>query len=222
MSTHFLTLLDELMRRSLRMASEVEDLVQEAGEAVFLTNESLARRVISRDAEVDQEEVAVESEVVRLMALYQPVGIDLRRLCTVLKVNSDLERIADCAVNMAERAYHLEVQSLAERKDELRQMVVVTRRLLSHAIEAYRSENIELAKQVRSGDDQIDELYARIVQQAVAETTASTQNIAAYLDLLSVAKNLERIADHATNIAEDVVFLSTGNIVRHQGDSSAS
>lgn len=218
MSTHFLTLLDELMRRSLRMASQVEDLVQEAGEAVFLPNESLAKRVISRDEEVDAEEVVVESEVVRLMALYQPVGIDLRRLCTVLKVNSDLERIADCAVNMAERAYHLEVQPLAEQKSELRQLVAVTRRLLGNAVEAYRTENTELAKQVQVGDDQIDELYARIVQQVVAETTASTQNIAAYLDLLSVAKNLERIADHATNIAEDVVFLSTGNIVRHQGE----
>ena len=216
MSTHFLTLLDELMRRSLRMASQVEDLVQEAGESVFLPNETLARRVISRDEDVDAEEVAVEQEVVRLMALYQPVGVDLRRLCTVLKVNSDLERIADCAVNMAERAYHLEVQPLAQRKNELRQLIAVTRQLLSKAVEAYRTENSELARQVRTGDAQIDDLYAQIVSLVVAETTASTQNIAAYLDLLSIAKNLERIADHATNIAEDVVFLTTGNIVRHQ------
>lgn len=216
MSTHFLTLLDDLMRRSLRMASQVEDLVEEACESVFLYTDTLARRVISRDEEIDDEEVLVESEVVRLMALYQPVGIDLRRLCTVLKINSDLERVADCAVNIAERAYHLEVQPLAEQKTEMRQLIAVTRRLLGSAVEAYRTENQELARQVRSGDDQIDNLYARIVQLIIAETTASTQNIAAYLDLLSIAKNLERIADHATNIAEDVVYLTTGNIIRHQ------
>ena len=103
MTAHFVNLLDQLRRRSLRMASQVEDIVQEACESVFQSDETLARRVLGRDEEVDREEVAVETEVVRLMALYQPVGIDLRLLCTVLKVNNDLERIADCAVNIADQ-----------------------------------------------------------------------------------------------------------------------
>jgi phosphate transport system protein len=150
------------------------------------------------------------------MALYQPVGGDLRLLCTVMKINNDLERIADCAVNIAERARHLEVQPLAEQSSDLAQMVPVVRRLLRDAIQAYSTEDAEAARRVRTEDDQADALYGQIVRQIVAQAPHSPERIAAQLDLLSIAKNLERIADHATNIAEDVVFLSTGDIVRHQ------
>lgn len=217
MTAHFVNLLDELRRRSLRMASQVEDMVQEACEATFLPNETLARRVIARDEEVDAEEVQVESEVIRLLALYQPVGIDLRLLCTVLKVNSDLERVADCAVNIAERARHMVVQPLAERSAEMKQMGPVVRRILRDAVQAYSMEDAESAKRVLAGDEAIDAVYGQIVRQLVVDAAHSPEQMAAHLDLLSVAKNLERIADHATNIAEDVVFLITGQIIRHQG-----
>lgn len=217
MTVHFVNLLDDLRRRSLRMAAHVEDIVQEACEAVFESDEALARRVCARDAEVDAEEVAVETEVVRLMALYQPVGIDLRLLCTVLKVNNDLERIADCAVNIAERSRHLEVQPLAETSEDLRQMCPVVRRILRDAVQAYSSEDVEIAQRVLTADAQADALYGQIVRRIVALAPQSSGEMAAHLDLMSVAKNLERIADHATNIAEDVVFLSTGQIVRHRG-----
>ena len=220
MSTQFLSLLDQLLRRSLRMASQVEDIVHEACEAVFQPDEKLARRIQARDNEVDQEEVAVEAEVVRLMALYQPVGVDLRLLCTVLKVNNDLERIADCAVNIAERSRHQEVQPLARDNADLKQMCPVVRQILRNAIQAYSAEDAEAARRVVSEDEQVDALYGQIVRSIVAQAPQSAAKMAAYLDLLSVAKNLERIADHAINIAEDVVFLSTGRIVRHQIDGS--
>jgi phosphate transport system protein len=216
MTAHFVNLLDELRRRSLRMASQVEDIVQEACETVFHPNETLARRVLTRDAEVDREEVAVETEVVRLMALYQPVGIDLRLLCTVLKVNNDLERVADCAVNIAERSRHKQIQPLAEQSSDLTQMCPVVRQILRNAIQAYSAEDAEAARRVLAEDEQIDALYGQIVKSIVSQAPQASESMAAYLDLLSVAKNLERIADHATNIAEDVVFLSTGQIVRHQ------
>ena len=217
MTAHFVNLLDELRRRSLRMASQVEDIVQEASEAVFQPNETLARRVLTRDAEVDREEVAVETEVVRLMALYQPVGSDMRLLCTVLKVNNDLERIADCAVNIAERSRHLEVQPLAAQSSELQQMNPVVRQILRNAVQAYSAEDAEAARHVLAEDAHIDALYAQIVRSVVTQAAQAPEEMAAFLDLLSIAKNLERIADHATNIAEDVVFLSTGQIVRHRG-----
>ncbi len=216
MTVHFMNLLDELRRRSLRMAAQVEDIVQEACEVVFSRDEALARRIMTRDCEVDQEEVAVETEVVRLMALYQPVGIDLRLLCTVLKVNNDLERVSDCAVNIAERAKHGEVQPLARQVPDLQQMCPAVRRMLRQAIEAYSAQDAETARQVLVEDATIDALYSQIVRTVVARAPQDSDNMAGYLDLLSVAKNLERIADHATNIAEDVVFLSTGQIVRHQ------
>jgi phosphate transport system protein len=218
MTIHFVNLLDELRRRSLRMASQVEDIVQEACETILRPDEALANRVLKRDNDVDREEVAVESEVVRLMALYQPVGSDLRLLCTVLKVNNDLERVADCAVNIAERARHQEVQPLVERNTDLRRMCPVVRQILRNAIQAYSAEDEAAARRVLGEDEQVDALYGQVVRAIVAEAPQSTAIMAGYLDLLSVAKNLERIADHATNIAEDVVFLSTGQIVRHQGE----
>jgi phosphate transport system protein len=204
-----------LRRRSLRMASQVEDMLEEAGEVMFQADEALARRTITRDEEIDAEEVGVETEVIRLLALYQPVGRDLRLLAAVLKVNSDLERIADCTVNIAERARHAEVQELAGGNEYVRQLLALTRRALRNAVQAYAAEDQAIALQVTQEDDAIDALYGQIVRQLVA-VPESGGKMAAVLDLLSVAKNLERIADHATNIAEDVVFLITGAIVRHR------
>jgi phosphate transport system protein len=216
MTAHFVSLLEELRRRSLRMASQVEDMVQETCESIFDLNEALALRVIRRDQEVDEAEVEVEAEVIRLLALYQPVGIDLRLLCTVLKVNNNLERVADCAVNVAERARHAELQPVARQSNDLKQLCPVVRQALRDAVQAYAHDNTELARSVASQDAAIDALYGQIVRDVVAHPDRSAARMAAHLDLLSVAKNLERIADHATNIAEDVIYLSTGQIVRHK------
>lgn len=216
MTAHFVNLLDDLRRRSLRMASMVEDIVHEACEAIFETDEVMARRIVARDSEVDTEEVAVEAEVIRLMALYQPVGVDLRLLCTVLKVNNDLERIADCAINMGERARHLEVQALANENPLLKQLCPLVRKHLRNSIHAYSMEDANVAHQVRREEEMVDTLYAAIVRRVVEQAAAEPSCMAAHLDILSVAKNLERIADHATNIAEDVIYLTTGSIIRHQ------
>jgi phosphate transport system protein len=216
MTTHFVNLLEELQRRSLRMASLVEDMVQESCEAIFQTTDALARRVIARDAEVDAQEVEVESEVIRLMALYQPVGPDLRLLCTVLKVNNDLERIADCAVNIAERACYVERGAVGTEISDLREMCPVVQMLLRQSVLAYSSGNAEIAREVLVSDDPIDALYGHIIKHIVAHASEPPDALAARLDALSIAKNLERVADHAINIAEDVIYLRTGQIVRHQ------
>ena len=215
MTSHFFNLLNETHRRSMRMAGVVEDMLHEACEVVFEPNEALAQRVVARDREIDREEVEIEAEVIRLMALYQPVGSDLRLLCAILKVNNDLERIADCAVNLAERAKHQELQPIATRMDRLRHMCPLVQRVLHNAIHAYGMQDAKVAKLVLEADPEIDEAYAAIIRQVVQQ--ADRDQLAGYLDVLSVAKNLERIADHATNIAEDVVFLCTGSIIRHMG-----
>lgn len=217
MTAHFLHLLEELRRRAARMASLVEDMVQEACEAVVDVNVDLAKRVIARDADVDAQEVEVESGVIRLLALYQPVGSDLRLLCTILKTNNDLERIADCAVNLAERARYLKDRASVAQRDSLKQMGQLTRRMLRGAIQAFAVEDVEVAMNMPVMDDRVDALYEQIIKDIVAEGARSGDAMAASLDVLSIAKNLERIADHATNIAEDVVFLATGKIVRHAG-----
>jgi len=216
MTAHFVQLLDDLQRRSMRMASLVEDVVQEACEAVFDGNEKLARRVIGRDQEVDVEEVQIEAEVVRLTALYQPVGSDLRLLYTVLKTNNNLERIADCAVNIAERAEYLDRLAVGNQVNTVRQMTGIVQCMLRVAIQAYGDQDADRGYKVQSEDDAVDATYAQIIRSVVVDAAGNPDNMAAYLDILSIAKNLERIADHATNIAEDVVYLSTGEIIRHQ------
>jgi phosphate transport system protein len=215
MTAHFVNLLDDLRRRSLRMASAVEDMLQEASEAAFQRDHTLARRVIGRDEEVDHEEVEVESEAIRLMALYQPMGSDLRLLCTVLKVNNDLERIADCAVNIAERARHIDPAGMVSESSDVKEMVPMVRRMLRGAVQSYASSDADAAQAVLAQDESVDAVYAQIIRRIVSEAPKSPYQMALHLDMLSIAKNLERVADHATNIAEDVIFLSTGRIVRH-------
>ncbi|MBI4716669.1 MAG: phosphate signaling complex protein PhoU [Planctomycetes bacterium] len=216
MTAHFVDLLDELRRRSLRMASLVEDILHEACDSVFSSDDGLARRVVARDNDVDREEVAVETEVIRLLALYQPVGSDLRLLCTALKVNNDLERIADCAVNIAERARHLQIESLPQQAELVRQMGPIVRRMLRAAVQSYGTQDVAGANKVFADEEIVDALYGQLVRSVVAEASRLMQEMASSLDVLSVAKNLERIADHTTNIAEDVIFLCTGEIVRHR------
>jgi phosphate transport system protein len=216
MSAHFVSLLDELRRRSLRMAGAVEDMLEEACEAALRTDHALARRVIARDEEIDAEEVEVESQVIHLMTLFQPMASDMRLLCTVLKVNSDLERIADCAVNIAERARHIDPQSEAEQNPDLKHIVTIVRRALRNAVQAYSAEDAQGAQQVLGEDDAIDAFYGQFIRKLAADAAQSPKQMATHLDVLSIAKNLERIADHATNIAEDVIFLRTGQIIRHR------
>ena len=216
MTAHFVDLLDELQRRFLRMASLVEDILDEACEAVAMSDDVMARRVVARDNDVDAEEVAVEAEVIRLLALYQPVGVDLRLLCTVLKMNNDLERIADCAVNIAERARHLDLETVPEQAELITQMGPIVRRMLRAAMQAYGAQDARLASAVFSEEEVVDALYGQLVRSIVAESTRLPERMVSFLDVISVAKNLERIADHTTNIAEDVVFLCTGEIVRHR------
>jgi len=216
MTAHFVDLLDELRRRSLRMANLVEDMVEEACEAVLVGNEQLARRVVARDNDVDSEEVRVEQDVIKLLALYQPVGADLRLLCTLLKTNNDLERIADCAVNIAERAIHLDPERVQRASPDFKRLAPLVRQILRHAIQAYTTGDAQAARRVLEEDEAIDAMYGQTIRTVIAETPDSPGDMAADLDILSVAKNLERIADHATNIAEDVIFLVTGQIVRHR------
>lgn len=215
MSTQFLHMLDVLKRRSLRMASAVEDVLSEAFEAFARVDHALARRVIERDEDIDREEVEVEAEVIRLITLFQPMGSDIRFLCTVLKVNNDLERIADCAVNIAERVMHLDPALDREADEDIRNICPVIQRMLRRVVQAYATNDVAAAREVRGEDEIVDAFYGDFIRKMANQAADAPDRMPTHLDILSVAKNLERIADHATNIAEDVIFLSTGQIVRH-------
>lgn len=215
MTTHFFDLLDELMRRSLRMARAVEHMLAEACTAVVNADTALANRLIRQDLEIDQEEVAIEAETLRIMTLFQPMGADMRRLCTVLKVNGDLERIADCVVNIAERVEHLSYPDIEPYVADLKQIYPAVRRMLHEVLHAYSLGDKEIAARIRGDDDVVDAFYGQFMRKLVVEASRSPEVIASHLDILSIGKNFERIADHVTNIAEDVIYMTTGQIVRH-------
>jgi phosphate transport system protein len=208
---------DALRRRSLRMGALVEELVREGTDSVFTNNVARAEAVIARDAEVDAEEVQIEAEVVRLLAAHPPAGPDVRLLCAVLKINNDLERIADCAVNIAQRVRQIDGRIPAGADRDLRLMDGLVRQMLRWVLQAYGNQDVDLARRVLRNEETVDALNGKIVQELTADITHRAEDVVADLDLIIVAKNIERIADHATNVAEDVVFTVTGEIIRHSG-----
>lgn len=215
MTAHFVELLDTLMSRSLRMARMVEQMLADVCAAAISTDTEAASRLVEQDEDIDREEVAIEAETLRLMTLFQPMGSDMRKLCTILKVNGDLERIADCVVNIAERVEHLHRDAMEPYAADLKRIYPAVRRMLHDVLHAYSLADHEVALRLRAEDDVIDAFYEQFIRKLVSHAARSPEALASHLDVLSIAKNLERIADHVTNIAEDVIYLATGRIVRH-------
>jgi len=215
MSQHLIDLLDDLRNRVARMCAIVQQVVELSVEAVFETDPRLAQRVIDLDARVDDEEVKVEKSAIDLLALHQPAASDLRLITTTIKVNSDFERIADCAVNIAQRVMPLARDETYVVPTDLRLMANSVIATLRDTIKAFNLLDETIAKQVLRGDDVVDALYHQIVQDMLImmETDGAKANVD--LSNIMIAKNLERIADHCTNIAEDVIYIHTGRIIRH-------
>jgi phosphate transport system protein len=176
--------------------------------------------VVDGDAAVDQTEVDIEEDCLKLLALYQPVAKDLRFIITVLKVNNDLERIGDLAVNIAERALFLCSQPPVQAPFDLAEMRTEALAMLKKSLDALMRQDVALARQVRTSDDKVDDINREIYSKISAAIRANPDHVERLLSHLSVSRHLERIADHATNIAEDVLYLVEGEIVRHGGGRS--
>lgn len=216
MTKHFHRDLERLHQEVLAMAAQVEDLIDQANRVLFEGEADKASAIIASDDAIDRREVLIEEECLKMLALHQPVAIDLRRIATVLKVNRDLERIADLAVKIASRA-----RKLHERPDflappKLKQIFHLAKRMLRDALNAFVEYNTRLAREVRDDDDAVDQLYREVTAETIALMESRSDFVAPGLQLLSVARHLERIADHATSIAEDVIYLVEGEIVRHR------
>jgi phosphate transport system protein len=211
-------LLDDLKTRVARMSALVQQIVERAIDAVLDTDADLARRTILEDERIDDEEVLVEKAAIDLLALHQPAAGDLRLITSVIKVNSDLERIADCAVNVAQRVLPLAQGEAYKPPDDLRLMCTSVAANLRDAVKAFNMGDAELARQVVRNDDIVDALYHQIVQDMLSrmERAGGGYDAGAQLANVMIAKNLERIADHCTNIAEDVIYVQSGRIVRHR------
>ena len=217
MSRHLIDLLDDLKGRLSRMGAMVQQLVEQAVQAVLDADPALARHVIDADDRVDAEEIKVEQAAISLLALHQPAAVDLRLVTTVIKVNSEFERIADCAVNAAQRVLPLAHGGEGyQPPPDLRLMANSVVATLRDTIKAFNLGDVDLARQVMRGDDVVDALYHQIVQDMLTRMQAEGHKAGTDLSNIMIAKNLERIADHCTNIAEDVVYVRSGRIIRHR------
>ncbi|HEY7087614.1 MAG TPA: phosphate signaling complex protein PhoU [Tepidisphaeraceae bacterium] len=215
MSHHFLDLLEDLKARLARMTAMVQQSVEQAVEAVFTLDPMLTQQVIDGDAKIDEEEVKVEKSAIDLLALYQPAATDLRLITTIIKVNGDFERIADCAVNVAQRVQYLRSVDHYEPPTDLRVMANSVVSTLRDTIKAFNLGDEQLARRVLRGDDVVDALYHQIVQDMLTAMESESHKVNRDLSNIMIAKNLERIADHCTNIAEDVIYVHSGRIIRH-------
>ena len=216
MTEHMHRDIDSLKKKVLALSAIVEESVHEAVNAVARKDVSLAQAVIDGDPRIDMTEVGVEEDCLKVLALHQPVAIDLRFIVAVLKINSDLERIGDLAVNIAERAVFLATQDLGEADIDFTPMFEKAQTMLRRSLDAFVSLDTELARDVCASDDEVDEMN-RVAFTAVEEGIRKyPEKTAALIHLLSVSRHLERIADYATNIAEDLIYMIDGEIVRHR------
>jgi phosphate transport system protein len=224
MTRHFERDLETLQRELLSLSGAVEQIVNKANRALSERDAELASEVIEADREIDVREVKIEEECLKILALHQPVAIDLRRIATVLKVNNDLERIADLAVNIAERAMVLAEHPEFPIPAGIDTMVGLATKMVHGALDALVALDVEAARRVCLADEEVDDLNRAIISQLLEMMQAQSDAIPAALHCFSAARQLERIADHATNIAEDVIYLVSGEIARHgaSGNPSAS
>ncbi|MGE0435276.1 MAG: phosphate signaling complex protein PhoU [Planctomycetota bacterium] len=216
MPTHLRRELDRLKKLVLELAALVEENLQKAVKAALDRNPDLAAEVIASDVRVDEMEVDVEEECLKILALHQPVAIDLRFIVAVLKLNSDVERIGDLAVNIAERAEYLARHPKIELPSAIPTMFDRTQRMLRDVLRALIDMNTAIARGVREADDEVDDLHRGMYRYVEQKLREDPEEIERLLQILTISRYLERIADHTTNIAEDIIYMIEGEIVRHR------
>ncbi|HEV8715744.1 MAG TPA: phosphate signaling complex protein PhoU [Candidatus Binatia bacterium] len=214
--------LQRLRAKILEMGGIVEKQIGDAMISLVERNSSLAREVIERDLTVNYLDVAVDEACTRLLALHQPAGRDLRLVMTSLKITTDLERIGDIAQNICERAIELNQEPPLKPYVDLPRMANWAQSMLRDSLDAFVREDTELALQVCQRDDFIDNLTAQLFREMLSYMAQDPQSVGRATRILFLAKYLERIADHATNIAEMVIYMVKGKSIRHMSPPPAS
>jgi phosphate transport system protein len=208
--------IENLKKLILSLGAIVEEQIQRAVLALERRDPALAEEVSDKDKEVDSLEIVVEEECLKILALYHPVAHDLRFVVAVLKMNNDLERIGDLASNIARRARYLskkeKIDLIADFSDTADKVQVMVKK----SLDALVNTDEKLAREVIASDEEIDKLTKHMLKRTINAIEKNPDKVKEYFSIRSISKNLERIADSATNIAEDVVYLCTGEIVRHQ------
>ena len=215
MTKHFVRELEKIKKKILSLGALVEERVYLTIKAIESRDPDLATQIIRSDHEIDETEVDIEEECLKILALYQPVAIDLRFIVAVIKINNDLERIGDEAVNIAER-----IQSMAKYPNisfqfDYTEMAEITAAMLKQSLDALVNLDIDTAFRVITMDDDVDNIQSNAYSQIKQAMREHPKEMTFLLNLYLISRHLERVADHATNIAEEVIYLIEGEIVRH-------
>lgn len=220
MTKHLHRDLERLKRHILAMGALVEKALSLAVQSFRNRDPDLAREVIEGDHKIDLREVEIEEDCLKILALHQPVAEDLRFVTTVLKINNDLERMADLAVNMAERVLTLTEVAPVALPPQLAPMTDTALHMVRESLNAFVHRDPAMARKVRAEDDMVDDYHRQIISQAKEQIREDSSLVEPNLLFFSAARYLERIADLATNISEDIVYMVEGEIIRHglEGD----
>ena len=214
---HFAEELEALKQALLEMGALVESSIHTSVQAFIQHDDRLARRVMEDEALVNKMELDLDARVTRLLALNQPVAGDLRLLVMCLKINTDLERMGDLAMSVAERAISLNRLNapLGEPLIDMPRMAAIVEDMLHRTLDAFVNRDADLASKILPTDDEVDSIRDGVYNQMIATMRRDPSLVDAAVHLMFIARNLERIADHTTNIAEDVIYLVRGVDVRH-------
>lgn len=219
MPKHLQRDISTIKKDMLHLATLVEESLHLAVHSVEERDYSIGQKVIEADMQIDKTEVEIEEECLKILALHQPVAIDLRFIVAVLKMNSDLERIGDLAVNIAEHSCFLALQEEVSAPFDFRSMSQAACMMLKKALDALVNMDPDIARQVCSDDDQVDAINRLMYTRVEDEIRKKPDNVKLLMHYLCISKHLERVADHATNIAEDVIYMIEGEIVRHHTEN---
>jgi phosphate transport system protein len=215
MTIFFQKELEKIKKQILSLGAMVEERMRKAFRAINEGDMDVAETVIKSDWEIDEKEVEVEEECLKILALYQPVAVDLRFLIAVIKINNDLERIADEAVNIAQRVTNILGKQSNGFLIDYTEMSEIVENMLKNSLDALVNLDVDLAFKVVALDDNVDDLHKNTYDIIKREMLETPDQAGALINLYLISRHLERIADHATNIAEEVIYLVEGEIVRH-------
>jgi phosphate transport system protein len=215
MTKHFRNEMEKIKKQILALGSMVEERVRLAIKAVETSDAELAQKIIQTEYEIDDKEVEIEEECLKILALHQPVAIDLRFIIAAIKINNELERIGDQAVNIADR-----VQVIAKRGQfdlifDYSGMGEKAAMMLKMSLDALISMDADIAYKVVTRDDEVDQIKREAYDRIKAAMREHPDKIGHLINLLLISRHLERLADHATNVAEEVIYLVEGEIIRH-------
>ena len=207
--------LDELKKKLIHMAALAETMIDRTISELVRRDERLAQKVPEYEEELNRLQMEIDEEAVRLLATRQPVASDLRFILAATKINGDLERIGDLAINITENVHVLAQQAPLKPLIDIPRMADLARRMVRESLEAFVGDDVLLAQSVIMTDDQVDALKNQILRELLTYMMADPRAIERGLALILISRHLERIADHATNIAEDVIYMIQGRDVRH-------